>query len=557
MGKRILLYGGAAAAVLAVVIVVAVLLYLRQFSRPGEATAQVIPADAPLYASINLRPGLGQLGLGRDVFSRLQTDALVEKRDELLEQVEDETGIHFLDDVTTWLGTDISFAILDADMDKIEWVLLVQVSDRDSAAEFVEHLVSYLEDLLDTDFDSETHEGVDLWTNERRNEEVALALTDDYMLMGDSRDTVQDMVRNLKSPPSNSLAEDEAFIAARESAPAQRVMFTFARAELVDPLVEAADPFGAVESSLSAVRRRIALEAPEYIAAATSFVENGIRMDLVAETPSGDFATDIENSLRSATVLPQDTLVLYSQVGLSQVWEESRSNLDSDLNEFLLDVLEGFKDETGVDLEGDVIGSLTGEFALALLPSEFRLDQFGQEGGTPGTIEALLLAEVDSSGSMAHALDTLVGILEDQGLEIDRQPLGSYEAVTAGVDEFLEDLFGTYRPGYVVTEDWAVMGSNIDGLKAFHDAATGASDTLHSAAEFDRLAGMAPTPLHNLFFMDIAGVTAMVENALADEARDAYLRNVKVFVESLSAFMFAGSTADDRMQFIAMLTLRE
>ena len=137
MGKRILLYGGAAAAVLAVVIVVAVLLYLRQFSRPGEATAQVIPADAPLYASINLRPGLAQASLGRDVFSRLQTDALAEKRDELLEQVEDETGIHFLDDVTTWLGTDISFAILDADMDKIEWVLLVQVSDRESAAYFV------------------------------------------------------------------------------------------------------------------------------------------------------------------------------------------------------------------------------------------------------------------------------------------------------------------------------------------------------------------------------------------------------------------------------------
>ena len=64
-------------------------------------------------------------------------------------------------------------------------------------------------------------------------------------------------------------------------------------------------------------------------------------------------------------------------------------------------------------------------------------------------------------------------------------------------------------------------------LKAFHDAAIGASDTLGSAAEFDRLTGMAPTPLHNLFFMDVAGVTAMVENALADEARDAYSRNVE------------------------------
>ena len=550
IGKRLLLFGSVAAAVLAGVIIAAVFLYLRQFSRPGEVTAQFIPSDAPFYVSINLRPGLGQLRLGRDVFSRLQTDALTEKRDELLEQVEDETGIHFLDDVTNWLGTDVSFAILDPDLDKIEWVLLVQVNDRDSAAYFVEDLVSYLEDLIGTDFDSETHEGVDLWTNERRDEEVALGLTDDYMLMGDSRDTVQDMVRNLESPPSNSLAEDETFIAARESASAQRVMFAFARDELVDPLFEAAGSFGVVEDSLNAIESSI----PDYAVAFTSFVENGIRLDVVAETPSGAFVLDIENRLRSASVLPQDTLVLYSQVGLSEAWEESMSNIDPGIYDPLM---EGFEDETGIDLEGDVIGSLTGEVALALLPSEFLLDQFGEEGSTPGTIEALLLAEVDSSGGMADALDTLAGILENQGLQIDREPLGSYEAVTTDIEEFLGDMFGTYRSGYVVTEQWAVMGSNIDGLKAFHDAATGASDTLGSAAEFDRLTGMAPTPLHNLFFMDVAGVTAMVENALADEARDAYSRNVKVFVESLSVFMFAGSTADDRMQFMAMLTLRE
>ena len=141
---------------------------------------------------------------------------------------------------------------------------------------------------------------------------------------------------------------------------------------------------------------------------------------------------------------------------------------------------------------------------------------------------------------MADTLDALAGILEDQGLQIDREPLGSYEAVTMDIEEFLGTCSAHTGPGTSVTEHWAVMGSNMDGLKAFHDAAIGASDTLGSAAEFDRLTGMAPTPLHNLFFMDVAGVTAMVENALADEARDAYSRNVKVFVESLSAFMFAG-----------------
>ena len=46
------------------------------------------------------------------------------------------------------------------------------------------------------------------------------------------------MVRNLESSPSSPLSEDEAFIAARESVPAQRVMFAFAADELVAPLLE-------------------------------------------------------------------------------------------------------------------------------------------------------------------------------------------------------------------------------------------------------------------------------------------------------------------------------
>ena len=64
---------------------------------------------------------------------------------------------------------------------------------------------------------------------------------------------------------------------------------------------------------------------------------------MVAETPSGAFVLDIENRLRSASVLPQDTLVLYSQVGLSEAWEESMSNIDPGIYDPLM---EGFEDET-------------------------------------------------------------------------------------------------------------------------------------------------------------------------------------------------------------------
>ena len=128
--------------ILALVAVVVVFVFFRSLSRPGEATALFIPSDTLAYASINLRPGIQQLRHARGVISTLQTDALVERRDDLLDEQEDETGIHFLDDVETCLGESVSFALNDVDDDSAEWVAMVHVSDRDAALDFVEDLVS-------------------------------------------------------------------------------------------------------------------------------------------------------------------------------------------------------------------------------------------------------------------------------------------------------------------------------------------------------------------------------------------------------------------------------
>ena len=99
--RRWLLLGVATVIVVAVVAVVVVVLFLRSLNQPGEASAKFIPDDAPFYASINFRPGLGQIDLGREVISLLETDKLIDVRDDFLEQVEHETGVHLLDDIRT------------------------------------------------------------------------------------------------------------------------------------------------------------------------------------------------------------------------------------------------------------------------------------------------------------------------------------------------------------------------------------------------------------------------------------------------------------------------
>ena len=539
----LLLGGGALLIVAAVVVVVVVLLLLRGMNRPGEATARYLPANTQVYISVNLRPGPEQMGLARSVIDRLQTG-------DLLDDAEDETGIHFLDDVSSWIGTDVSLALLDAGPDRLEWILLAQVNDRESAVDFIDDLVDYFEGELNTEFVADRRRGVDLWV---ADEDLAVALTGEYMLMADSEDTIDDMLDNLGSPPARPLGDSPEFLEARKSLPAERVMFMFVQAEEV--LETLVDAVGLYEEEEEEVLRQAQRNTPEYVAASASFVDNGIRFELVGETPSRAFTLDGVNRLNSPEALPMDTLVLFSAVGVDQAWEELRDsieNLDPDSQNDFEGFLEDVEDELGVDLERDVIDAMTGEVAFALLPSDLG----GLLGGGPasGVVEGLLLAGVRDARSIMDTLDILADALEDEGFDIDRDSLGEYEVVTTRADDIPG---GDYEPGYVVTEEWAVVGSNFDGLEAFYEAVSGETDTLGSKAEFRELVEAVPEPLHYLLYADIAGVLEMVEDALDDDTAKEYRREVKPLVDQLSAFMLAVSVTDAEIRLSATLTLHE
>ena len=554
--KRILIWVGVGLGLVALVIVGLVIFLLTTLSQPGERTARFVPARAPAYVSLNLRPGVSQLNKVRQVISRLEATDAFDERDDLLDELEDDSGIHFLDDVTDWLGTDVSFALLDADMDRPEWIVMVQISDRAAADDFADDFAEYLEDELYTEFDTDDYRGVDLWV--ASDEPVALGLSDDYLFMADSEDTIEDMVRNMESPPENSLDRSESFVAAQQMLPDERVFFAFAQVdELTDFYEEAIDPYGDMGDVMREIRRNV----PDFLAASVSFIDDGVRMDLAYETPSGSFSFDTSDSVSIAGVLPADTLAVYSTIGIHEAWEQVRDtieDLDEDVADDFDDWLDDFEDQVGYDLELDVISALSGEIAMALLPSDVNPDLFSGEIEEGGTIEALVLIGLEDSMRIEDVLDEMVDWLEDEMDEIrtDRDPLGDYEAVSFRIDD---DAFlrTDYEPSYVVTEDWAVGASTFDSLEAFHDVLTGDADSLDSADTYRNIVSNAPDPLHVLLYADIAGIAELLEDALDDRDLDDYEENVRPFAEVLRAFMFAGSVTEEKVHFTAALTLAE
>ena len=552
LSKKFLLWTAAALAAVAVFGVGVFIIYLRlAVGGPGEVTAKYIPSDAPLYVSLNLRPGLSQIRKAQKVISTLETEEVVERRDEFLDNLEDETGIHFLDDVTPWLGTHVSAAVLDADLDRPEWVAMVQISDRKAAGEFLEALVDYAEDNRLADFHQDDDEGVAYWVDSYIS--LAIALTDEYMLIGDSRDTVEDIANYFDSPPSEPLMDDESFIAARRMAADPRTAFVFARTEdLVTDMLSLGNELGILPLQIEDV-------IPEVVVVSSSFVDNGVRLDLAYAPPQDPAEPADPVLITSHEVLPADTLLMLGSTGLADVWETTTDSIE-DIDPFMADefddLLAQIEDEFGVDIERDVIDALSGEMALALLPSEVNSRILSGEGGFDWTLEMLLLAGLKNPDSIENALDVLVDELEESGIEVDRDSLGKYEAVKIRLDEGL--LFDTdYEPGYVVTEEWLAGGSTSESLELFHQTLSGETDSLGSVKRFGQIFDMASEPIQFLLYADVSGLLNMLEDALPSDTRRSYRRDVRPFVENLSVFMLTGSTTADEARITAVLTVGE
>ena len=454
-----------AAAVAAIVIGIVLLILVRELSRSGEATAEFVPSSALVYSSINLRPGLAQINRAMEVDGLLRTDDFNERlEDDILEEIEDETGIHPLDDITPWLGTDITFVLLDLDDDSVEWILLTQVADQDEAFDFAEELREYLEDELYMEFDEDEIGDADVWIAD--DEDLIIGLTEDYLMLADSENTLEDMLDNIDSPPSRPLAEDEQFIAAREALPEGRVMFVYAHIE--DSLEEIEDivgPFGDGDS----VWNWASNNTPEFVAASLSFIDKGMRFDVVSEAASRSLSLDSERNLRSAESVPDDTLFLLSYAGVTEAWEELREALEEsdpwaaeDFDRFMDDL----EDETGVDLQRDVIDSLTGEVSLAIMPGDVKVpaDETGLGVIESLLLDALVLASLEDPRDIEDALESLTEWIEDQGYDTNSDSIGSYDAVTLPMDQFDEDGPEDFEPGYLITGDWLALGSSLESL---------------------------------------------------------------------------------------------
>ena len=545
--KRVMLWVGVILGVVAVVALGVVAYVVFGLSRPGEVSARYLPAYTPIYASLNLRPGVGQLNNARKVLPRLESEAGREARDELLEEAEDETGIHFLDDVTPWLGTEIAVAVLDPDLSDPEWVAMLQISDQDAAADFVDDLVDYFGDDLEVDFDEVEENGTRIW--ETSDQPVAIGLTETHLLMADSKRTVEDIAENIQNPPENALIHDESFVRAQAMLPEGRFLFAYIVVE---------DTWDALQDEFDQddidddIMRQLEQALPHFIGISSSFVADGVRFDLAYEPEDGILIFDDDvDALTVHEVLPAETVLAIASVGIDKAIDELIHS-DRVIEDAYDELRASIDDEIGIDIENDLLDNLSGEFAVAMLPSD--LDRLDTDNFN-WILELLLLAGVTDSDRIEDTLDDLMrSIAREADLDIDRWQLGEYEAVVIPIED--SSLFdGDYQPGYFVAEEWAVIASTEDSLDTLHDTLTGEAESLGSSDKIKELVDLLPQPLHSLAYLDVQALLRMIEDALPSETLDTY-RDFESYVETLDVLLIVSSMTEEAVLTTMILTVQ-
>ena len=527
----------------------------RVVGEPPEATAKFLPADTLVYFTVNREPGAGQLAKAREIKSIFEGVLPFEsEREEALKGIEEQFGINVLDDFYDWIGSDLTFALLDvredphSDCCSVDWIVLVRTKDRAASELFLDDLVLLLEDQEFLEFEKGPllRDGI-VYVEE--DEAISFGLTGEYALIASSSTVARDIARNLESPPLNPLSEDETFQRVAGRLPSERFLLAFVRGQdTYKDLKQGADPYYDYLGWLKP-RRYV----PEAAGVSATFIDQGFRVDLYSDTPPGVILAAVNNPLSMAGLLPQDTLFAASGTGLEEAWEQARNILEEVSGSGARGLDRGLNwlaEATGVDAERDIIRELSGEIVLAVLPSRFRLAD--DVDFISGAIEVAAMAEIGDSAGAKRALEELVDRLdEEEGVRARERSVGEYEAVFLDLSE--QDVVEVrgFSPGYLFTDELIVMSSTLDAMFRTMDSVDGTAPALSSNARFSELTKLAPYNASYIVFADIAGLVDMVVACLPSDTRASYEDNIRPSLVPLDAF-FAAATSNDEFTLLTL-----
>jgi hypothetical protein len=525
---------GGLASLLVVMLCGAVLLgayFFLGFNHTNQ-TAKMVPADTPMLLSFSPDPRQAiHFRTAEDAQAALAVfgavPAVRDAAEEIGNQLAQDFDIEWQRDVMSWIGPEVSLAILDTEAgagDVPPMVLTAATRNQARSDAFLAKLRQGTEGE-GVEFAEEEYKGVQILYTVPEYEGAfapAFATVKGLVVIGSDLGAVHQAIDTSGTRGAAKLADEEMYKRVMDQLPANRLGYFYLSAE-------------ALASDLQDVEAQLGFGSPQAMGISFSLGGDGVRLDYVVSvdpeslsTAQMEAATAPANSRRTADLLPGETVAYLTAQDLRTTWETAMaSGADT---EGLQEILDQIRSETGVELVDDVIARLTGEFALALLP-----DPAGLLGNEAVPLGLVVVAQVEQPEELKASLDSLIGTLEGEGVTLGQ------EQIDGTTFALLQDPDGGITLGYGLKDDLLIIGSSLEMLRT---AMQGRDQSLSDNDTFRTAVSQLSDRAASYLFVDVDKAVRLIYEVMGTAEKADFDENVRPYLEPLRAISMGAEPTD-------------
>lgn len=471
--------------------------FAQRYLKSGHPPEELIPKNVVTALTADLST------LGTHLKPLLKQAPL----EDLFDDLRDETGVDFEQDVCSWAGRSAALSATRLD-ENADLCLYLSIRNRKAFQEGWQKVKRRLEKEFDEQFREHQHEGVSVYrmpaTINGHKCEIAFAEVGDYLVIALDDSAVESAVEVYRGKKP-SLASSEYYIRLKKELPSQAAMTSF-----VD-LAGLSERMGGQSNQSSTM-------GACFSAWTVTLEKDRTRIDsatLAADKEAKEWFAKLSQmgnlSERSLAYFPEGTLV----VGLLQApgpqWQMWQRTILEDLckqqKREWKEALRASKDAMGFDWE-DVLKDFTGECAIGLVG-------FGQDWFP----KAVLVTEARDAASLEEGVKEIRESLEDFDVEFDAERYQATRIFTPA-EPIVEE--GNFRlaPCYAVQGKVLIVASDEETLKEALRSAEGKTPSLKNTCPYQALRSKLPRRANFLYFADTGKMVEKAQNEMDGDERD-------------------------------------
>lgn len=497
----------------------------------GDPITTMVPADVPFYLSVDNTEFLTE---EYAELVQLFTDAIQDQTgedakgffDELDNDLEEEFGFNFTEDIKPWVSQYMGLSVLDITFNEYgepedgDLVFYVEIKDKKLAGEFLEKFLSGAADSLGTDYVEIDHSGTTIYEFDSEEQDVSFAIAQYKNLMIFSNRTAN-ITNSIELKTSDSLAGDVEYKKIGKELTPNSMFVMLVNLETYFDVFE--EMFEIMDISLES--EFIKSSSFGKAALTVSIEEVGIKTETFTYVDSDQNAEGVNELLelqygnkevKTLDKYPEDTFFYARGFGLAQSIELL---LDSDMDETqdIVESLELLKGDTGVDVLS-FLSTIDGEYAIGLVETNEGL--WYELSNVP--LSLLIVMETSQDAKMMDFFESVNELTSvDPTLEIDEKEIAGMTIfdlrLSLGAEPMSALAYGNGNGWGVISMD---IGLIEDGF--------GTSSSLADSSVYQEIWAAFPKDISPVMYINLQTIFDMIRAQGADEFIDQSLEPYEV-----------------------------